>query len=388
MSGDCDKVVKKFVMYVPAGKLSDIHRRAAWYMLPLTFWRLGLSSTLICGSAKGLEGEGLDIRETGFLVNNPWEPTDGLVASLVDSFYAFREIIKLHADFVIVGPTRSSLVTFLPLVVAYRLSKRLTGNSRARFILKADTDLDLGRFGGLTSRVAKVVIALSTWVLDGVTAESSCAVAAIKSLPLSKRMNVHYVPIGVGHMTENCPRDIPRKPVILCVGRISRTKDQATLIRAFSIISERFQDWSLRIVGPTEDEDYFKELVNLVKSVSLSGRIVFCGHKTMPELESEYLSASIFCLPTRRESAGNVRYEASLYRVPVVTTEVPCRKDIISHGWVVVKIGDPIDVASKLEMLIKDPGERNRMAGEALSRLKTYEDVAEMYLDLLSGVAP
>ena len=79
------------------------------------------------------------------------------------------------------------------------------------------------------------------------------------------------------------------------------------------------------------------------------------------------------------ESAGNVKYEAIAYGLPVVTTDVPCRKDFEEIGCLVSRAGNVEELSKNLNYLMED--EKNRIEISKLSQQKIYSyyDVAKMY---------
>jgi glycosyltransferase involved in cell wall biosynthesis len=371
-------------MYVPGAKLTSIHERTAWVLLPRAFRELGYESALICGEIDGVSTHGLKVIQTGLTVKNPWRPTDGLFRSLLDPLFAFSAIIRLQPEVVIISPTRSSLVTFLPLSIFYHTVTQLRHRRLARMILKGDTDLDFSRFGRFVSIFANLVIVTSTYTFDLVSLEGSSTVDKARELPLIRAEKIVRVPIGhPGQVQMQSYDNSRRKPIILCVARIARVKAQDLLLRAFSMVSRRYPEWSVRLVGPVEDEEMGKELKELSAKYSLQDRVTIVGFVSETRLHQEYDVASVFCLPSLHEAGGSVRHEATEWGLPVVTTDVPCRRDNLENGWLVARRGDYVDLSNKLEELMASEERRREVSRNAQERILSYPDVARMYLRAL-----
>jgi len=104
-----------------------------------------------------------------------------------------------------------------------------------------------------------------------------------------------------------------RRKIILNVGSLTAQKDQAILITAFSLLAEKYSDWSLRIIG----EGALKEaLQKQIANAGLAQRIVLPG--ATRHIDKEYKQASVFAMSSRYESFGLVTAEAMAHGLPVV----------------------------------------------------------------------
>ena len=103
------------------------------------------------------------------------------------------------------------------------------------------------------------------------------------------------------------------RKIALNIGRLTEQKNQAMLIQAFSIISERVPDWDLRIIGEGE---LFDNLQSLIEMHDMTGRIHLVGNRD--DINHEYESAQLFVLPSTFESFGLVTAEALLHGLPVI----------------------------------------------------------------------
>ncbi len=373
----------KFLMYVPNSHLTSFHNRSPWLMLPRSFRALGYDSTLVCAQLTTECPDGVELVQTRLVVKTEGTLLKrGLLRSLLEPLLAFREIAARKPAVVIVSPIRSSLVTFLAMVMLYRLVL----SRSTRFILKADYSLDDTASDPPISLLSNALFALSSRFLDLISVETSCGVERAQTVPGIAGWKVVRVPIGFpqGLVNSKTYEEVARDPVILCVARIARMKGQDILLKSFATLASRHPTWSVRLVGPIEDPGFHEELLEFIAHESLQGRVSFLGFLGESDVDREYYHASIFCLPSvRSESAGQVKYEATTFGLPVVTTDVPCGRDAVEMGLFVARAGDPIDLASKLDELMLDEATRRRAAEMAQKRQQSYLDVARSILAAL-----
>ncbi len=296
-------------MYVPNSALTPFHDRSPWVMFPRSFQTLGYESTLICGAFTGARPAGLRILESFQVVKNPRK--GGKARSLLEPLLVFGEIRRQRPDTVMVGPLRSSLFSFLPLVLLYRLFTERGRTRRTTFVLKADWGLDATGLSRLEAALSRTLLVVSTYVLDLVTFETSCGLGRARRLPGIRPDRTARVPLAFPQGTmERLPYSAsPRTPVVLCVARITRMKGQDVLLKAFFRIAGRFPEWSIHLVGPVEDPGFQDELRGMAAQGGWTDRVVMSGFVEESELEREFSAASVFCLPSvHSENAGQVQY--------------------------------------------------------------------------------
>ena len=370
-------MTRKFVMYVPGSKLTDFHKRSPWIMLPISFLELGYSSVLICGEYTLSDNFGLDVYKT-FVRNKK------ILRSLVEPIFAFHKIFKTNPDVVIVAPFGSYLFSIIPLIAAYRVGSVILRRRKTKFILKTDWSIDFYGQKKMTRLLSSFLLIASTYIFDRVAFETHCGVARAKELPWIKNSVLIRVPIGYPqNITTTSISDINRENIILCVARITPMKGQDILLKAFARIATKHASWSVRLVGPVDDQSYKKRLESIIAQESLEQKVSFSGYVNEKDLYDEFSKAKIFCLPSiYLENAGNVKFEATAASLPVITTDVPCRQDAEEMGWLVCKAGDVESLAENLDSLISDPALRKKIVEYSMARIQTYRDIAYMYTNL------
>jgi len=150
-------------------------------------------------------------------------------------------------------------------------------------------------------------------------------------------------------------------PRVLNVGRLEEQKDQATLIRAFTLIGDEFPNWHLRIVG---EGTLRPKLQAQIESSGLAGRIELAGR--ISEIGAEYAAADLLALSSTYESFGLVSLEAMSYGLPVVGfADCPGTNEVVEHDVTGVLAGNKPDrvtsFSDALRKLMSDGSLRERL---------------------------
>lgn len=105
------------------------------------------------------------------------------------------------------------------------------------------------------------------------------------------------------------------------------------------------------------------------------------------EMSSTLASATIVVLPSYREGLPKVLLEAAACGKPLIATDVPGCRDIVTHGvnGLLVPARDPVALAAAIDSLLCDASRRAAMgvAGrEAVTRMFSVEKIAGQFVDL------
>ncbi|MEM7131404.1 MAG: glycosyltransferase family 4 protein [Chloroflexota bacterium] len=137
-------------------------------------------------------------------------------------------------------------------------------------------------------------------------------------------------------------RDYTKKN-ILFVGVNWERKGGPDLAQAYMQIHKAHPDSTLTIVGCQPDM--------ILPNCHVAGPVAPAN------VQSYFDNASIFCLPSKREPFGVALIEASLARLPVVSTTIGAIPDIILHGasGMLVSPGDISGLEDALDRLLCSP---------------------------------
>jgi phosphatidyl-myo-inositol alpha-mannosyltransferase len=114
------------------------------------------------------------------------------------------------------------------------------------------------------------------------------------------------------------------------------------------------------------------------------------GHVSEEQLRSELARADVLAAPSLKgESFGLVLAEAMAAGVPVVASDIPGYRDVLTAGGVLVPPGDPAALATALERLLGDEAERARLgaAGRREAARFAWPRVAEQVVGIYRRVA-
>lgn len=100
---------------------------------------------------------------------------------------------------------------------------------------------------------------------------------------------------------------------LLFLGRFMESKRPSLLLEAFSILAGRFPSWSLDFRGHGPEGE---NLRRMAAKLHLEGRVSI--GPPLENLEKEYASAGLYCLPTQIEGFPNSVLEAMAAGLPVV----------------------------------------------------------------------
>jgi glycosyltransferase involved in cell wall biosynthesis len=142
-------------------------------------------------------------------------------------------------------------------------------------------------------------------------------------------------PASVLHGSES-----PRR--LLFLGRVHPVKGLDLLLRAWSRIAERHEDWELHVVGPGEMQ-HRDETKALARELG-ARRVLFRGAAYGADKWREFAAASVFILPTRTENFGMAVAEALASGLPVIVTQgAPWQRiDDEGCGWWVQTTSDAL----------------------------------------------
>lgn len=182
-------------------------------------------------------------------------------------------------------------------------------------------------------------------------------------------------------------------PRIFYLGVINSRKDPLTLIKAILIIKEEIPEVELRIAGKITDEKYYKTIVEYTSKSNLGNSVSFLCQLEDKEIEEEYSTCSLFCLPSRQETAPMVIAEAMASGKPVVATNICGIPYMIDDGKTgfIFEPGDVQSLAEKIIALLQDDDLRYKMGNQAKEVAKkkwNAEIIAkktiEVYKEILS----
>ena len=179
-------------------------------------------------------------------------------------------------------------------------------------------------------------------------------------------------------------QDIPH---LVTVGRLSRQKNQAVLLRALARIK---RPWRLSILGEGPEE---KPLQRLAASLGILPRVQFLG--TVPDARAFLQQADVFCFPSRWEGQSLALLEAAACGVPIIASELAVFHEMFDADTILyADVDHEAAWAEMIEQVIAQPTlalQRARRAEllvhERFSVERMVESYASLYKRLLRSKA-
>lgn len=163
--------------------------------------------------------------------------------------------------------------------------------------------------------------------------------------------------------------------VLIWVGRLDPVKGLDLLIEALSEVTRRL-DARLLLVGEGPERPHLEKLS---KKLGLPNSVRFLGPRT--DVQSLLQVADLFVFPSRTEGLPNALLEAMAAGLPIVTTDVPGCRDLISHGQsgLLVPYGDRTLLADAIIQLLANPRLAREMADKAEEVVTMHWNIEATY---------
>jgi glycosyltransferase involved in cell wall biosynthesis len=169
--------------------------------------------------------------------------------------------------------------------------------------------------------------------------------------------------------------------MVLTIGRFSKEKGHAVLLRALQQLRSITRRWKLVLVGMGPERD---AILRLAHSLDLSERVIFAG--SYADVRPFYAAADVFALPSLSEGSSNVLLEAMAAKLPIAATKAGGNPEIILHNetGLITPIGDSGCLASAIAQLLNEPNLASRFAEAGFARA-THDFSVEQYRRRLLG---
>jgi glycosyltransferase involved in cell wall biosynthesis len=171
----------------------------------------------------------------------------------------------------------------------------------------------------------------------------------------------------------------PDVPLMGCVARLSRWKDQATLLGALATVRSTIQDAHLILAGYTADSapdghgDYQDYLRRCIGALQLDGAVTFAGVLSHREMPTFYAALDVLVHPAIEEPFGLAIVEAMACARPVVAAGSGGVPEIVRDGidGLLVPPGDAVSMAEAIVTILRDQSLASRLADSARTRVCT-----------------
>jgi glycosyltransferase involved in cell wall biosynthesis len=247
-----------------------------------------------------------------------------------------------------------------PNILLVMASKLAGYKGRTVVSQRAVVDASLWELPPLRRLVMRLLLRVSLPRADAVISNSHAAANDVRSrygIPADRvvtiQNSVHsdaVIRFSNEHSEERAFLGVGR-PLIVSVGSLTLRKDMATLIRAFSIVRERYPAW-LVIVGKGSEEGNIRRLVG---ELGLTAEVHLLGFDRNPY--KWMAAAAVFVSSSTGEGFPNVIAETLALGRPIVATDCPGdTAELLGHGkWGrLVPVGDSKRMADAIMSALED----------------------------------
>ncbi len=175
-------------------------------------------------------------------------------------------------------------------------------------------------------------------------------------------------------------------PSILFFSRLEKRKGVEVLIRAATSLQDLGVELIVAGAGPQE-----RSARALAQELGVKAR--FLGRVDESNVPGLFRAATVYCAPgLGGESFGIVLLEAMASGVPIVCSDLPGYREVVSRAGALVPPGDHEALASVLREVLTDPERRTQMGAASASRAELYDwarlvrDVERLYEAAVSRV--
>jgi glycosyltransferase involved in cell wall biosynthesis len=150
-------------------------------------------------------------------------------------------------------------------------------------------------------------------------------------------------------------------PVVLFSSRMLATKGVLEYMEAVRILKQNGFKARFALAGTTDPGNPASVTDGQIESWNQSGLVEWWGWRE--DMPNTLAQTDIFCLPSYREGVPNALIEACACGLPIVTTDVPGCRDVVTHGvnGLLVPAKNAFALADALEKLITSPELRRTM---------------------------
>lgn len=315
------------------------------------------------------------------------------IPEFTKNLYAFLEKEKLSYDLVSAHYFLSGLIGLdmkkkfgIPLIMTFH-----TLGLMKNLVARNEDDMeDLQRVKAelMLTKASDQIIATSNSDLDYIHTLYDCPLEKIAVLTPGVNLKL-FKPIEKAFAKKIIKAD-PKHKLILFVGRIEPLKGIDVILYAIKILLQKRSNLPLCLWivggGSVNSKKERKYLERMRKLLKLTTYVRFVGKKSRTKLPYYYNAAEIVLLPSQYESFGITAIEAMACGVPVITTDATGISGLLdkNHHILLTSAGNPIGLAKKIENLLTNKKEYQRISKGVLEKVQnlSWENMADKFISI------
>ena len=159
---------------------------------------------------------------------------------------------------------------------------------------------------------------------------------------------------------------------VLFASTIWRYKNLHTLVQAIGRLEAPYDRVPLVVAGKNGDTPYYDEVVSLIATLGLTGRVRLLGEIPNTELVPLFQGAGVFVNPSRSETYGKPVVEAMRCGVPVVAARAASLPEMVGDAARLVAPDDAAGMAVEIATLLGDGPLRAACVAAGLKRGREF----------------
>ena len=170
----------------------------------------------------------------------------------------------------------------------------------------------------------------------------------------TKKKQMWVIPNAINDEFINQKNDDIKVKKIVAVGRLETQKNYPMLLKAFSMIDKKYDEYKLEIygIGPLE-----AEIKNMIVELGIEQRVILHGFSK--SIQKEIKNASLFVMTSTHEGMPNALIEAMALGLPCVVTDCAGGgpRYLINDGinGFLFPVDDVKLLKTRIEMVLSDP---------------------------------
>ncbi|HUW33267.1 MAG TPA: glycosyltransferase family 4 protein [Planctomycetota bacterium] len=169
---------------------------------------------------------------------------------------------------------------------------------------------------------------------------------------------------------------LPAMPpfTLALVGRFDPCKQPLVALEAVRLLRDMGADLKM-LVGGWGQRDDVQKVMSYIEEHGLESQVELMGF--LEDVSGLFARSHAMVMPSLCDAFGRVTAEAMAYGRPVLGAAAGANPELITDGFngYLFRAGDPVDLAEKIRLVMRDPAELRQMSRNAL------ETASERYTD-------
>lgn len=178
----------------------------------------------------------------------------------------------------------------------------------------------------------------------------------------------------IAGLPDRPPEHTFSRPLILYIGQLTRRKGPDLVVEAMPAVVARYPHADFVFVSHNPAEQ--ASLQRRAQELGVEGHLRFIGQVSEEEKFALLRACDAYVLPTRYEGFGLPFLEAMASRAPILATDIPVVREIVTHevNGLLIPLGDSAALAAGLLRLVEDPALRQGLVDGGAEVLRARFD--------------